>query len=364
MTARREHPPESVAVVALETCQPVSTGLVDRLAHVTQREPGGHLRSVGRRELEGTLPASDAGGLEGLTGRVEHLLDTLDSLGGTDAVAGMALHPLHGASLEAVRERAWEACATAHHQGLTLAVWHPRPETGQPSPTTDQHPTSFQAVVNLHPRTLRGARVGTLGQRGYGPPGGRHRRRWHRAVVEALRSWHELGEGVPVQVRVPAGYRSHRLVDTVSDALVEAGQSPANLVLELSDRHHLPWSALRGPLQEVRTAGVRVHLIDFGAGHTPWIQLRQLPVDALVVDSGLLRRVERQPVAEAFLNATGQAAGALGCDAGAYGVSSLATAEFLLEHGFCFATGPLWDLNSDRDRRPAHGEKADKRWER
>ena len=90
----------------------------------------------------------------------------------------------------------------------------------------------------------------------------------------------------------PSGLSSPTLVDEVSGVLGETGLPGRALVLELTEGAVLrdPEEAL-SVLHRLRELGVRVHVDDFGIGHSSLALLHRLPVDALKIDRSFVSRL-------------------------------------------------------------------------
>jgi EAL domain-containing protein (putative c-di-GMP-specific phosphodiesterase class I) len=78
----------------------------------------------------------------------------------------------------------------------------------------------------------------------------------------------------------------------VAAALEETLLPPKMLMLEINERTIIddPEPVAR-ELGDLRDLGVGVALDDFGAGHTSLTHLRQLPIDMLKIDYGLVRGI-------------------------------------------------------------------------
>ena len=85
------------------------------------------------------------------------------------------------------------------------------------------------------------------------------------------------------------------LAEDVAAALEESLLPPKMLVLEINERTIIddPEPVAR-ELGDLRELGVGVALDDFGAGHTSLTHLRQLPIDMLKIDYGLVRGVSSE----------------------------------------------------------------------
>ncbi|RXZ68173.1 EAL domain-containing protein, partial [Fusobacterium necrophorum] len=79
-----------------------------------------------------------------------------------------------------------------------------------------------------------------------------------------------------------------RLYRNVLDILRREGLSPTQLELEITESTMLlPDITAIGNLKQLREAGVKVALDDFGMGHTSLHYLRELPLDTVKIDRSL-----------------------------------------------------------------------------
>jgi diguanylate cyclase (GGDEF)-like protein/PAS domain S-box-containing protein len=107
--------------------------------------------------------------------------------------------------------------------------------------------------------------------------------------------WAAAGHEVSVAVNVSADRFADApltLSADVAAALEETMLPPKMLMLEINERTIIddPEPVAR-ELGDLRDLGVGVALDDFGAGHTSLTHLRQLPIDMLKIDHGLVRGI-------------------------------------------------------------------------
>ena len=94
------------------------------------------------------------------------------------------------------------------------------------------------------------------------------------------------------------------LVSRVTEILASSGLEPQNLVLELTESVLVDDVTTAGEvLGQLRKAGVRLAMDDFGAGYSSLRYLRQLPFDFIKLDRGLLEGVDSDPAALALVDA-------------------------------------------------------------
>lgn len=113
-------------------------------------------------------------------------------------------------------------------------------------------------------------------------------------VCRQVAVW-RAGHDGPVAVSVNVSHREFwapDLVETVSDALERHGVPPECLVLEITETVVMsdPTAAL-SVMGELHDLGVRLHIDDFGTGHSSLNALRTFPVDALKIDGSFIREL-------------------------------------------------------------------------
>ena len=103
------------------------------------------------------------------------------------------------------------------------------------------------------------------------------------------------------------------LIEDVHGALRESGLDPAWLTLEITESavvsdgaHHV------AILHELRAAGVRFALDDFGVGYSPLSYLKHLPVCMLKVDRSFVERLGQDLEGEVLMSGTVHVAKGLG----------------------------------------------------
>ena len=114
------------------------------------------------------------------------------------------------------------------------------------------------------------------------------------AVCEQIAQWHEAGKG-PVEVSVNvshAEFWSDRLLPTVRQALARHGVDAHCLVLEITESVIMSDpDAARSIMRSLQALGVRLHIDDFGTGHSSLHALRAFPVDALKIDQSFVQQL-------------------------------------------------------------------------
>lgn len=127
-------------------------------------------------------------------------------------------------------------------------------------------------------------------------------------VCQQLAEWEQEGVAPDtVAVNVSAvQVRTAGFASTTLDLLGKYGISPERLTLEITETAGLGDLAdAFDKLQQVKAAGVRLALDDFGVGHASLAYLRQLPFDQIKIDrgfvSGLPKNERDQLIADAIL---------------------------------------------------------------
>jgi len=151
-----------------------------------------------------------------------------------------------------------------------------------------------------------------------------------RRACETAAAWLRHGvTDVPVAVNLSSlQLENEGLARTVLGVLTETGLPAANLKLELTETALFQGGdQARQILLELRGAGVRLVLDDFGTGHSSLALLRKVPVEALKIDKHFVQAMVEDRDAAAIVHAVVALAHALGLQVIAEGVE---TAEQLL----------------------------------
>ena len=118
---------------------------------------------------------------------------------------------------------------------------------------------------------------------------------------------------VPVNVNVSA--RQFRLGDFNRDylgVLKKHSVDASRIVLEITESFSLETSErFIGQITDLRKAGFRIALDDFGLGYSEFNQLRQLPFDIIKIDKSYIQNIGLDRVTDVFVNAVVQVAGHL-----------------------------------------------------
>ncbi len=153
---------------------------------------------------------------------------------------------------------------------------------------------------------------------------------------------HWLAAGTAVPLAVNASVRILRdtgLAERVSLLLKRLRLEPSLLTLEITESVTAePLHAL-STLAELRSAGVRLAIDDFGVGSLSLRTLKQLPVDEIKIDRSFVTGMETHEANAAVVRSVIDLAHHLGCRAVAEGVESEAVWNRLVELGCDLAQG-------------------------
>jgi diguanylate cyclase (GGDEF)-like protein/PAS domain S-box-containing protein len=127
-------------------------------------------------------------------------------------------------------------------------------------------------------------------------------------------------------------FNDEQFVATVLAALQESGMSPAMLELEFSEQLLLQHAARSSQvLRELKRAGVRLAVDNFGASYLSLASIQKFPIDTLKVDRSLLREIDDAQSA-AITDAIVAVAKSLSLTVIAEGVETVRQAAFAQEH--------------------------------
>ncbi len=152
--------------------------------------------------------------------------------------------------------------------------------------------------------------------------------------LEELRS---AGLPYAVAVNVAPELVTSGLIDEVRDALASSHSTPQQLLLEITEE-----SLMRTPeaaaliLAELRSAGIRIELDDFGTGWSGLSTLRDLSVDGLKIDYSFVSRILADPTALAIVQGVTLMAADLGIEVIYEGIEDANVEDFLRTsfHGY------------------------------
>ena len=153
-----------------------------------------------------------------------------------------------------------------------------------------------------------------------------------RTACAQNKHWQELGYApVEVAVNISACQLEHdSMVETVTQTLAETGLDPRYLGLEVTEstimRNPEHSSEILGKLKEM---GARIHIDDFGTGHSSLSHLKRLPIDTVKIDQSFIRDITTNADDAAIASAVVAMSHSLKLKVIAEGVETLQQLEFL-----------------------------------
>jgi len=146
-----------------------------------------------------------------------------------------------------------------------------------------------------------------------------------RAIEECRPADHGLSLSVNLS---PRDVVRDGLADVLAEVTLAAGGSPADLILDVTERALLddPRRATR-QLEALRAKGFRIALDDFGAGWSSLSQLRDLPLDLIKLNGALAEALPGDPGARAVAGMIVALSWQLGLDCTIKGIETEAQAE-------------------------------------
>ena len=161
-----------------------------------------------------------------------------------------------------------------------------------------------------------------------------------RLALADCRRWRDGLDHLRVAVNLAgSSLQDGRLPERVAAALGAAALPAAALTLEITDGGPLDTGEARRTLAALHEMGVRVALDDYGAGPSELSVLRDLPIDQLKLDGGLVGSVVGDRRGRAIVRHTVLLAHALTIEVVAEGVEDAATLRALDEIGCDYAQG-------------------------
>jgi len=273
----------------------------------------------------------------------------------------------HGASVEAILERADLAVRAAHEAGPGSARRYDA-ALGDAAARRDRlrHDLRgarardelyllFQPIVSLTEQRITGVeaelrwRHGSLGDIApteFVPIAERagligELVRWGLAEAATATNGMPVGEApLRVGMKVPAGYMAGgTVVGDVEAALTSSGLSPERLVLQVGAPSGGDDERLGLDISSLRLMGVHVALTGFGGQSSALAHLTRLPIDIVKLDRSLITRIDRDPQSRALCESVVGIGRALGLDVVAEGVETTAQLAALSGFGCGFAQG-------------------------
>lgn len=346
--------------------------IAERLRHAA---PGGPVARVGSSTFVVALPSvRRTTDVVAAAGELVALVQRPVEAGGVrlrlDASSGAVMSPLHGTDPDTLIRRAKSAAWAALRSHLRCTVWSAQLEQQVPTHEVallsdidrglahDEFFLDFQPKFDLRDLTLAGAEALVRWRhptRGIVPPGSfipliedstLARPFTEHVIASAVRQWQARPEmaGLRVAVNLPAVLvNDPALVESITDALVQAGAPATMLELEITERGLVAGDAVvRANLDELRSLGAHLAIDDFGTGAASLSYLRWLPVESVKIDRTFVRDLAQDPVNRSVVEACVTVARALDLGVVAEGVETETEARVAAELGCGYAQGYLF----------------------
>lgn len=163
-----------------------------------------------------------------------------------------------------------------------------------------------------------------------------------RCACAQLASWDAQGIHVRhMSVNVsPVQFRHPGFVDSVRNAIQDAGVAPDRIVLEITESALMTDpAATESLLMELRELGIRFAVDDFGTGYSSLSYLRRFPLSALKIDRSFVCDMMDSPHARTIVSAVMSLSRELGLVAIAEGVESDEQSRLLSAQGCTLVQG-------------------------
>jgi diguanylate cyclase (GGDEF)-like protein len=335
-----------------------------RLAELAR--PGGEVARLGGDEFAIVLaPGGDEAACTAVAERVIEALREPVTIRGValeiGASVGIACHPEHGATVDALLRHADVALEQAKDTHRPWAVYAPGSDPGgreQLALVADlrkaiddgQLVLRFQPQVELATGRVRGVEALVRWEhpeRGLLSPGDFIEPAEHTGLIRPLtlwvvrralaqaEEWRASGLELPVAVNLS--------VRAITDALpgdLAAILAGPGLELEITETVVMgDGDAALGVLEQLSALGIRLSVDDFGTGFSSLAYLKRLPVSAIKIDRSFVVDMDRDEDDRAIVRSTIELARQLGMEVVAEGVEHLRALKDLRELGCDLAQG-------------------------
>ncbi len=154
-------------------------------------------------------------------------------------------------------------------------------------------------------------------------------------ALDDVLGWHRAGVDMPIAVNLFAPLIAKMdLPATIVSALSGRGLSPSALTVEITEDLFLDGTeSTRTVLKQLQDNGIRIAIDDFGSGYSALSYLRDLPIDEVKLDRGLVEPILADRRAAAVVRAVVELAHELGLTVVAEGVEDAATAAMVRDFG-------------------------------
>jgi diguanylate cyclase (GGDEF)-like protein len=151
-------------------------------------------------------------------------------------------------------------------------------------------------------------------------------------------------DGVKVAVNLsPMQFKNGTLLQSVRDALGDAGLAPTRLELEITETLLLDKSELvTATLHALRALGVHISMDDFGTGYSSLSYLRSFPFDKIKIDRSFVHDIGTNTDSQAIVRAIVSLGDSLGIKITAEGVETESDLAYLKAEGCTEGQGFLF----------------------
>ncbi len=164
------------------------------------------------------------------------------------------------------------------------------------------------------------------------------------AAIRQCRIWLDKGLRVPVAINVsPSQFSDPHLVPDLLHMIADAAIDPALIDVEITESLVMEdFAATRLRIEDLRAAGLRISIDDFGVGFSNLALLSKLPVNTIKIDRSLIQGIGVDPRNEAIIRAIADMANAMKYDTIAEGIENQRQAAFLRKAGCTSLQGFLF----------------------
>ena len=134
------------------------------------------------------------------------------------------------------------------------------------------------------------------------------------------------------------------IADIVEATLREAGLSPENLTLEVTESLAVnDMQHMKKILGKLKSLGVKIALDDFGEGYSSFNHIREIPFDTIKVNQSFVKNIETDTYLQAFVRMVAQLAKSVGADICIEGIETKTQYEILKEMQVKYIQGYYFD---------------------